>query len=261
MSDRILVERAPPLATLTLNRAAKLNPLDWETVQALLAAVDALEAEPEIAVVILTGAGRAFSAGGDLEGYLSLYRSPIDFRRFLNDFAAINEAIERSGKIYVAAVNGPAVAGGVELMLACDLVLASDRASVADGHLNFGQLPGAGGSQRLPRAIGRLRANQLILTGETIDAPEAERIGLVNRVVPADELMAQARALGLALAAKSRAGLQGAKKLANEGLALPLAEALEMERRFVHAYATTEPDATEGLLAFKEKRPPRFAKD
>ena len=140
-------------------------------------------------------------------------------------------------------------------------MLASDRASVADGHLNFGQLPGAGGSQRLPRAVGRLRANQLILTGEAIDAREAERIGLVNRVIAADELMAQALALGLALAAKSRASLRGAKKLANEGLAMPLAEALEMERRFVHAYATTEPDATEGLLAFKEKRPPRFAKD
>ena len=261
MADRIIVERAPPVATLTLNRAAKLNPLDWKTVQALLAAVDALEAEAEIAAVILTGAGRAFSAGGDLEGYLSLYRSPIDFRRFLNDFAALNEAIERSRKVYIAAVNGAAVAGGLELMLACDLVLAAEEAKIADGHVNFGQLPGAGGSQRLPRAIGRLRANQLILTGEPIDAREAERIGLVNRVVPGAELQAEARALALKLAARSRAGLQGAKKLVNEGLALPLAEALEMERRFVHAYATTEPDAAEGLLAFKEKRPPRFRKD
>lgn len=258
MAERIIVERAPPLATLTLNRADKLNPLDWTTVKALLAAVDALESEPEVAVVVLTGAGRAFSAGGDLEGYLSLYRSPLDFRRFLHDFAALNEAIEKSRKIYVAAVNGAAVAGGLELMLACDLVLAAEEAKIADGHLNFGQLPGAGGSQRLPRAIGRLRANQLILTGEAIDAREAERIGLVNRVVPGAELLAEARGLGLKLAAKSRAGLRGAKKLANEGLALPLPAALEMERRFVHAYATTEPDATEGLRAFKEKRPPRF---
>jgi enoyl-CoA hydratase len=261
MADRIIVEQAPPLATLTLNRAAKLNPLDWKTVQALLRAVDRLEAERDVSVVILTGAGRAFSAGGDLEGYLSLYRSPLDFRRFLNDFAELHEAIERSAKIYVAAVNGPAVAGGLELMLACDLVLAAEEATIADGHVNFGQLPGAGGSQRLPRVVGRLRANWLILTGETIDAREAERIGLVNRVVPGAELMAEAKALGLKLAAKSRAGLSGAKKLVNRGLALPRAEALEMERRFVHAYATTEPDATEGLLAFKEKRPPRFRKE
>lgn len=261
MTDTIIVERAPPLATLTLNRAAKLNPLDGKTVRALLAAAAALEEEREVAVVILTGAGRAFSAGGDLEGYLSLYRSPIDFRRFLHDFASLNQAIERSGKIYLAAVNGAAVAGGLELMLACDLVLAAEEAKIADGHLNFGQLPGAGGSQRLPRAIGRLRANQLILTGEAIDAREAERIGLVNRVVPGADLLAEARALGLKLADKSRAGLRGAKKLANEGLSLPLADALEMERRFVHAYATTEPDATEGLLAFREKRPPRFRKD
>ena len=261
MADTIIVERAPPLATLTLNRAAKLNPLDWKTVQALLAAVDRLEAEGDVSVAIVTGAGRAFSAGGDLEGYLSLYRSPIDFRRFLNDFAALNEAIERSGKIYLAAVNGVTVAGGLELMLACDLALAAQEATFADGHVNFGQLPGAGGSQRLPRAIGRLRANQLILTGRAIDAREAERIGLVNRVVPGSELMAQARALGLELAAKSRACLRGAKKLANEGQALALPEALEMERRFVHAYATSEPDAMEGLRAFKEKRSPRYRKD
>lgn len=260
-AELVLIERAPPLAALTLNRPAKLNPLDWRTIKALLAAVKRLEKDPEIAVVILTGAGRAFSAGGDLEGYLALYRSPIDFRRFLSDFAALNDAIERSTRIYIAAVNGAAVAGGVELMLVCDLVLAAEEAKIADGHVNFGQLPGAGGSQRLPRAIGRVRANHLILTGEPIGAAEAERIGLVGRVVPGERLMEEARALALKLAGRSRAGLRGAKKLVNEGLALPLADALELERRFVHAYATTEPDATEGLVAFAEKRPPRFRKD
>lgn len=261
MPQRVLLEREPPLARLTLNRPDKLNPLDWETVKRLLAAVRELEAEREIAVVVLTGAGRAFSAGGDLEGYLSLYSSPVDFRRFLNDFAALNAAIEASAKIYVAAVNGPAVAGGLELMLACDLVLLAESATLADGHLKFGQLPGAGGSQRLPRAIGRLRANQLILLGETIDAREAERIGLANKVVPDAALLAEARALALRLAANSRAGLRGAKKLVNQGLALPFEQGLELERRFVHGYATTEPDAREGLIAFREKRPPRFRKD
>jgi enoyl-CoA hydratase len=167
----ILVERAGGLAVITLNRADKMNPLDRGTVRELRDETAALERDADIAVVVITGAGRAFSAGGDLAGYVKLYRAPAEFRAFLQDFHDLLAALEASEKIYVAAVNGFCVAGGLELMLACDIVLAAEEAKIGDGHVNFGQLPGAGGSQRLPRAIGVLRAKRLMLSGELLPAP------------------------------------------------------------------------------------------
>jgi len=227
-------------------------------VRDLLGLVAELEREAALAAVILTGRGKAFSAGGDLESYLELYRNPARFRGFLADFARLNAAIEASAKIYLAAVNGFCVAGGLELMLACDLALAAEEARIGDGHLNFAQLPGAGGSQRLPRAIGVLRAKELILTGELLDGRAAAAIGLVNRAVPGERLMAEALAVAGRLAERSRVALGGAKYLVNAGLRTDLAAGLEIERGFVHNYATAEPDATEGLVAFKQKRKPRF---
>jgi enoyl-CoA hydratase len=168
------------------------------------------------------------------------------------------DAIERSEKIYIAAVNGVCVAGGLELLLACDLAIAADSARIGDGHLNFGQLPGAGGSQRLPRAIGLLRAKHLILSGRLLTAAEAERIGLLGDVVPADELDAAALRTVDGLVEKSPVGVRGAKHLANLALTLPLAEGLKYEMDYVHNYATTVTDATEGLIAFRDKRKPAF---
>jgi enoyl-CoA hydratase len=141
------------------------------------------------------------------------------------------------------------------------MALAGASTRIGDGHLNFGQLPGAGGSQRLPRAIGLLRAKHLMLTGDLLDAETCERWGLVTRVVPDAGLIAAAEAWAAGLADKSAVGLAGAKRLANMTLDLPYEEGLRAEIAFVHRYATTEPDATEGLLAFKEKRAPRFRKD
>jgi enoyl-CoA hydratase len=249
------------LARVTLARGDKLNPLDWSTVKELKAAVAEIEADPAIRFVILTGEGRSFSAGGDLEGYLRLYREPAEFQAFLDDFYAMLTGIEKARAIWIAAVNGVTVAGGIELLLACDMALAAESAKIGDGHLNFGQLPGAGGSQRLPRAIGLLRAKHLMLTGELLDAATAERWGLVTKVVPDAELITAAEAWVEALSAKSGIGLAGAKRLANMTLELSYEEGLKAEIAFVHTYATTEPDATEGLVAFKEKRPPRFRKD
>lgn len=246
-------------AKLTLARADKLNPLDWRTVRELKAAVAAIEAKPDIYAVILTGRGRSFSAGGDLDGYIDLYRNPDRFAAFLKDFFEMLSAIEASSKIYIAAVNGACVAGGLELLLACDLAIAATSAKIGDGHLNFGQLPGAGGSQRLPRAVGLLRAKHLMLTGLLLSAAEAKDIGLVNDVVPDGELDSAATALVERLGEKSRVGLRGAKHLANLTLTTDLAAGLRQEIDFVHRYATTEPDATEGLMAFKEKRKPVFA--
>jgi enoyl-CoA hydratase len=246
------------VARLTLTRADKLNPLDWATVRELKVAVATIDARPDVFAVVITGAGRSFSAGGDLDGYISLYRQPDQFRSFLDDFYAMLTAIEASPKIYIAAVNGVCVAGGLELLLACDLAIAAQSARIGDGHVNFGQLPGAGGSQRLPRAVGLLRAKHLMLTGALIGAEEARQIGLVNEVVPDDGLEAAVARLIGQLQQKSRAGLRGAKHLANLTLTLGLEEGLKEEIAFVHRYATTEPDATEGLVAFKEKRKPRF---
>jgi len=262
MSDRnIILEADGAVATLTLNRPEQLNPLDWSTVKALRDCYARLDEDPGVRVVIVTGAGRAFSAGGDLEGYLKLYRRPDEFRMFLDDLFALFDRMEASPKVNIAAVNGFCVAGGLELMLACDLVVASEASRIGDGHLNFGQLPGAGGSQRLPRAIGALRAKQLMLTGEMIDAREAERIGLVNMVVPAAELMAAANRLAAGLLSKSPLGLKGAKRLVNEGLKMGFQESLKFEIETVHRYATTSHDATEGLNAFREKRKPVFRGD
>lgn len=258
--QNILVEREDGLALVTLNRADKLNPLDWGTVRELRDAAAALEQDTEVAVVVITGAGRAFSAGGDLAGYVRLYRSPGEFRTFLQDFHALLAALEASEKIYVAAVNGVCVAGGLELMLACDLVLAAEGARIGDGHLNFGQLPGAGGSQRLPRAIGVLRAKHLMLSGELLPAHECERIGLVGEVVADARLLERAREIAGALLAKSRSGVRGMKRLVNEGMQGSLATGLAFELEYVHRYATTDPDATEGLAAFAEKRKPEYRK-
>jgi enoyl-CoA hydratase len=230
-------------------------------VRDLKTAVVEIEKMPDVGAVVITGSGRSFSAGGDLDGYISLYRQPDRFREFLDDFFDMLDTIERSSKIYIAAVNGICVAGGLELLLACDLVIAAASARIGDGHLNFGQLPGAGGSQRLPRAVGLSRAKHLIMTGKLLNAAEAERFGLVNEVVPDDAFAGAVDALVGQLAEKSRVGLQGAKYLTNLAMTTDLAAGLSQEMAFVHRYATTEPDATEGLLAFKEKRKPRFSAD
>lgn len=257
-ANLVVVERIGRAARLTLNRPDQLNPLDKDTIRRLLVLARELEDEAGLGTVIITGRGRAFSAGGDLKGYLTLYDDAAGFRTFLRDFDALCAAIEASSKLWIAAVNGVTVAGGLEVMLACDVVLAADDARIGDGHSNFAQLPGAGGSQRLPRAIGALRAKRLLLTGELLTAAEAERIGLVTAVVPAADLQKEALAWAARFEEKSPACLRGMKYLVNEGLPLPVGDALRMEQDYVHAYATGDPDAREGLNAFAEKRPPRY---
>jgi enoyl-CoA hydratase len=257
--QNIAVARDGPAAFITLSRPEKLNPIDWATIRELTRAIAEIEATDCLAVIV-TGSGRSFSAGGDLDGYIGLYQNMDRFRQFLDDFFAMLDAIERSQKIYIAAVNGVCVAGGLELLLACDLVVAADTARIGDGHLNFGQLPGAGGSQRLPRAIGLLRAKHLILTGKLLSAVEAERIGLVGEVVPAADLPATAMRYVTDMAEKSPVGIRGVKHLTNLTLTMGLEQGLEYELAYVHRYATEEPDATEGLIAFKDKRKPVFGR-
>lgn len=259
-NSNVIVEKSGAIATLTLNRPEQMNPLDQRTVESLLARFRELDADDSVRVILITGAGRAFSAGGDLAAYLTLYRHPAEFRRFLDDLKTLFERFAKSAKVIIAAVHGYCLAGGLELMLACDLAIAAHDARIGDAHLNFGQLPGAGGSQRLPRAIGAQRARDLMFTGRWIDGTEAERIGLVARVVPAAELIAAANQLARDLLAKSAPGLALAKRLVGEGLNMELERALNFEIDLVHRWASTHPDAIEGLVAFSEKRSPRFAK-
>jgi enoyl-CoA hydratase/carnithine racemase len=254
----ICAEFSGPVVRVTLNRPKKRNPLDRTTVRQLAGIVDRVEKDPEARIVLISGAGGHFSAGGDMNGYVDLYRKPNDFEEFLVDFHGLLNTMEASSKIYVAAIEGFCVAGGLELLLACDVVLATRSARIGDGHITFGQLPGAGGSQRLTRVLGPMRAKWLMLTGKMLSGEECEQIGLVSKCVPDGELIAQTQALLDRLLAASPLGLSGMKHLANQGLQMELADALRMELKFVLNYATTSKDASEGLVAFQEKRKPRF---
>ncbi|MDP7604987.1 MAG: enoyl-CoA hydratase/isomerase family protein, partial [Alphaproteobacteria bacterium] len=256
--QNILYERQDRVVRLTLNRPDSLNPLSWDTIKELGTAFAEINTDPEVVIVVVTGAGKAFSAGGDLKGYLGLYKQPAEFRRYLSDFFDLCAQLERSDKIVVAAVNGACVAGGLELLLCCDLAVAADEARIGDGHLNFGQLPGAGGSQRLPRAIGAFRAKELMFSGRLLSGPEAAAIGLVNRSVPRVRLMAEVETMIEEYLTKSPAGLAGTKHLVNEGLRGSLEAGLQLEMSFVYNWATASHDATEGLIAFDEKRTPDF---
>lgn len=253
------MEEGGRLAVVTLNRAEQMNPLDHATVKELLALFKQFETEGRVRVAVITGAGKAFSAGGDLVKYQQLYRDPEVFRAFLDDFRDLCAQLENGPVVAIAAVNGWCLAGGIELALACDLIIAAEKAKIGDAHLNFGQLPGAGGSQRLPRAIGVQRAKWFIYRGHSVDGVEAERIGLAALAVPGENLLTTARAIAAEMLERSPAGLKGAKYLVNEGMKKPLAEAVQFELDYVHNYATTHPDALEGLAAFAAKRKPRFA--
>lgn len=254
----VIAEFGQQVVRITLNRPQKRNPLDWSTVRQLVDIVKRVEDDAVAQVVVVSGAGKNFSAGGDLKDYVDLYRRPDDFQAFLEDFHRLLELIEASRKIYVAVVEGYCVAGGLELLLACDVVIAATSAKIGDAHVNFGQLPGAGGSQRLPRTVGPMRARYLMLTGEIVDATEAERIGLVSKLVPDVQLEGFTKQFLERLSSLSPQGLAGMKYLANQGLRKDLTTGLRMELEYVHRYATNSADATEGLMAFQEKRKPRF---
>ena len=256
--DVIVTSVAGGVATVTLNRPRQRNPLDWRTVRRLGEAVGDFERDPRIDVVVVRGAGGNFSAGGDLKGYVDLYRDPPGFRQFLVDFHAMLDAIEASSKVYVAVVDGYCVAGGLELLLACDIVLAAESARIGDAHVAFGQLPGAGGSQRLPRAVGPLRARYLMLTGDIVDAAEAERIGLASKVATTTALAGVLDDVVGRVSRASPLGRKGMKHLLRVASRSALDDGLRTELDYVWRYATTSHDATEGLAAFGEKRPPRF---
>jgi enoyl-CoA hydratase/carnithine racemase len=266
LNDLILVDRLPLeaadacLAVVTLNRSESKNPLDWATVRELGLAFDELAADDHVRVVAVTGAGDTFSAGGDMEKYLALQSDARQFPRFLADLHEVFGRIAQYPKPYLSLVNGLAIAGGLELMLSCDLVFASTDARIGDGHLTYGQMGGGGVLTLLPRAVGPMRARELILSGRLLTAAEALDWGLVSQVLEPDDLLSAAREFASIVARRSPLAVANAKQTLNaafyEGTATPAG--LRLEREITARYCLTSADAREGLAAFAEKRTPSF---
>ncbi len=246
------------LGLITLNRPKEMNPLNWAMVKALKSVLDDFLSSKEIRVIAFTGAGKAFSAGGDLKAYQALYRDEEAFRGFLQAFRSLNDSIGSANKPVIALVNGYCVAGGLELMLACDFAYAGQSAKIGDGHANFGQVGGAGSNVRLPRWIIPPKARELLFTGKLLGADEACEWGLVNKVVPDDRLMDAGLEFANMVGTKSPLGMSLIKEVCNKGLDMRLEDALQLEIEKVVHYCTHNHDSYEGLLAFSEKRKPKF---
>ena len=242
--------------TITVNRPDKLNALNRETLNELMLAFTQATQDDAVRVVVLAGAGeKAFVAGADI-GELSQH-SPVSAKAYTHQGQAIIDSIENMGKPVIAAINGYALGGGCELAMACTLRVAADTAKIGLPEITLGLLPGYGGTQRLARLVGKGRAMELILTGAPIGADEALRIGLVNRVVPAAELMTVARALAGRLAMNAPIATAYIISAINKGLEMPFGEACAYEAALFAVLASTE-DMREGTQAFLEKRKPAF---
>ena len=247
-------------AVVRLDRPDVLNAIDGDMLAALDAALDDVEADGRVRAVLITGNGRAFSAGGDLTGYLELQQDPVGFPRFVADLHRTFGRLRTLRVPAIALVNGVTAAGGLELLLNCDFTLVARSARIGDGHLNFGQMGGGGVLTLLPRAIGRERAMELILTGRFLDAEECVAWGLANRVVDDDRLLDEGLELARGIAAKSPLAVANAKEVlhANWADRVPVDAGLRFELERDVYYCLTSHDAPEGLRAFAEKREPRF---
>jgi enoyl-CoA hydratase len=257
MADEVvLVERDGGVLVLTINRPKVLNALNAETLDALGRAIDAARDDANVRVVVITGAGdRGFVAGADINELAA--QTPVSGREHARRGQALFDRIERLGKPVIAAINGFALGGGCELAMACTLRIAADTAKLGQPEINLGLIPGYAGSQRLPRLVGRGRALDLLLNGNPIAADEAYRIGLVNKVVPAADLMAESRALAQALAAKAPVAVRYILEAVAGGLDMSFEDAEDYEATLFGLVATTD-DMREGTRAFLEKRKPEF---
>jgi enoyl-CoA hydratase len=252
--ETILVETRGAVGLITLNRPKALNALCDALVRELGRALDAFEADDAVGAVVITGSDKAFAAGADIKEMQTLDFVDV----FLSDFVTNGwERITTCRKPIVAAVAGFALGGGCEMAMMCDTVIAAESARFGQPEINLGIIPGAGGSQRLTRAVGKAKAMDLILTGRMMDAAEAERSGLVSRVVANDKLIDEAVKLAAQIAAQSRPAVFAAKEAVNRAFETTLAEGVRHERRLFHALFATA-DQKEGMAAFIEKRKPVF---
>jgi len=250
--EHIIVEAKGKVGVITLNRPKMLNALSFGVFGEIATAVDDLEADETIGCIVLTGNEKAFAAGADIKEM-----QPKGFiEMFSNDFIAIRgDRVATCRKPTIAAVSGYALGGGCELAMMCDIIIASDTAKFGQPEITLGTIPGIGGTQRLTRAIGKSKAMDLCLTGRMMDAAEAERSGLVSRIVPADKLMAEVVTMAEKIAEMSHPATEMAKRAINRAFETPLSEGLQVERDLFRSTFALE-DRSEGMAAFIEKRKP-----
>jgi len=252
--ENILVETRGAVGLITLNRPKALNALCDALVREMGAALDGFEADDAIGAVVITGSEKAFAAGADIKEMQT--RSFVDV--FVSDFVTRGwERVTTCRKPIVAAVAGFALGGGCELAMMCDTIIAAESARFGQPEINLGIIPGAGGTQRLTRFVGKAKAMDMVLTGRMMDAAEAERSGLVSRVVANDRLIDEAMKIATQIAALSRPSVLAAKEAVNRAYETTLAEGVRFERRLFHAMFATA-DQKEGMAAFVEKRKPSF---
>ena len=251
--QNIIVEKQGRVGIIRLNRPQALNALNRALIAELIQALDAYEADDGVGCLLITGNDKAFAAGADIKEMAD--KSFID--TYLGNFCADWDRAARTRKPIVAAVAGFALGGGCELAMHCDIVIAADTAKFGQPEIKLGVIPGIGGTQRLTRAVGKAKAMDLILTGRMMDAAEAERSGLVARVVPAASLMEEAMKVADTIANYSLPSVLAGKEAINRAFESPLAEGVIFERRIFHALFATD-DQKEGMKAFVEKRKPQW---
>jgi enoyl-CoA hydratase len=249
----IIVETHDRVGLIRLNRPQALNALNAALMAEVNEAVDAFDGDTAIGCILLTGSEKAFAAGADIKEMAE--KTFID--AYLDDFAARWDSIARARKPVIAAVSGYALGGGCEIAMMCDLIIAADTAKFGQPEIKLGVIPGVGGTQRLTRAIGKAKAMDLCLTGRMMDVEEAERSGLVARIVPAAELMGEAMKVAQTIASMSLPSVMAAKEAVNRAFETTLAEGIRFERRVFHPLFATE-DQKEGMAAFVAKRPAAF---
>jgi enoyl-CoA hydratase len=251
--ETIVVETRGRVGVITLDRPHSLNALNAKLMMELSAAIDAFEADASVGCVVITGSEKAFAAGADIKEMAG--KSFLDV--FYGDFCADWHRVAQARKPTVAAVAGYALGGGCELAMLCDIIIAADNAKFGQPEIKLGVIPGIGGTQRLTRAVGKAKAMDLILTGRMMDAAEAERSGLVARVVPLAGLMDEAMKVAETIAGMSLPSVMVAKEAVNRAFETSLAEGMAYERRVFHSLFATQ-DQKEGMAAFVDKRPPKF---
>ena len=239
---------------VTLNRPKQLNALNDQLMDELGRALKAFDADDSVGCIVLTGSEKAFAAGADIGAMANYSFADV----YSKDFITRNwEQIRSIRKPVIAAVSGFALGGGCELAMMCDFIIAADNAKFGQPEIKLGIIPGAGGTQRLPRAVGKAKAMDMALTGRMMDAAEAERVGLVSRVVPLDQLMDEALGAALMICSYSRPSLMAAKEAVNRAFESGLSDGVMFERRLFHALFSTQ-DQKEGMDAFVNKRKPEF---